>query len=414
MTYATNYLKVAPIEYFNYIVKNLSNPNDIWKNEFERRLQEVDRAFISTIYSLTDTNVEYGVLKKCFDNRLSQMKNVDYTVDNYESILSRLNQSIINIIDNKGIMHIGVINPSVNDYMKSVFDHNKLELNEVRRSVINYRQLERCYSKEELPNIHLQLVASGKVDNIDFMTEDEKNYFITAHICKYNIKKVRYKKAIFNYLSNAYGYYFSHNDWLSHLDILEYLLGEKLYSSYSIEKFILKEDCIRDLFLDLDLDDLIATINLLSSCYTSNDIDVLWFRPLCKTAINNAISSYVENIDTSDYCDNYDINELINQNIKTWYYRDEEEVELDKDAATEELKKWVTGDIESEILEKLSELDDNIFTYKNISVSEYINTDGIENVIDSYLEPGDYDDEDYRHSSSDEIFVSEIEAIFER
>jgi hypothetical protein len=232
VTYATNYLKVAPTEYFNYIIKNLSNPNDIWKNEFERRLQEVDRAFISTMYSLTDTNVEYGVLKKCFDNRLSQMNNIDYTIDNYESILSRLNQSIINIIDNKGSMHIGVINPSVNDYMKSVFDHNKLELNEVRCSISNYKQLERCYSEEELPNIFLQLVVSGKVDKIDFATEDEKNYFITAHICKYDIKEVRYKKVIFNYLSNAYGYYFSHNNWLSHVDILECLLNKKIYSYY--------------------------------------------------------------------------------------------------------------------------------------------------------------------------------------
>ncbi len=414
VTYATNYLKVAPTEYFNYIIKNLSNPNDIWKNEFERRLQDVDRAFISTIYSLTDTSVEYGVLKKCFDNRLSQMNNIDYTIDNYESILSRLNQSIINIIDNKGSMHIGVINPSVNDYMKSLFDHNKLELNEIRRSISNYKQLERCYSEEELPNIFMQIVVSGKVDNIDFATEDEKNYFITVHICKYNIKEVRYKKVILNYLRSAYGYYFSHNDWLSHIDILGCLLDKKLYSFYSINRFVLKEDCIRDLFLDLELEDLINTINLLSRCYDENNKDVSWFKPLCKTAINNAISSYVENIDTSDYCDNYDINDLINQNTKTWYYRDDVEVELDKDAATEELKKWVTEDIENEIIEKLSDLDENIYTYANMSITESINTDGLVSVIDSYLEPGDYYDEGQGHSSSEGIFISEIEAIFER
>ncbi len=414
VTYATNYLKVAPTDYFNYINKNLSNPNDIWKNEFERRLQEVDRAFISTIYSLTDTNVEYGILKKCFDNRLSQMKNIDSTIDNYESILSRLNQSVINIIDNKGNMHIGVINPSVNDYMKSVLDHNKLELNEVRRSISNYKQVERCYSNEELPNIYLKLIDSGEVEKIDFATEDEKNYFITAYICKYNIKKVGYKKTIFNYLRNAYGYYFSHNDWLSHVDILEYLLGKKLYSYYSINKFILKEDCIRNLLLDLDLQDLIATINLLSRCYTENDLDVSWFKSLCKTAINSAISSYVESIDTSEYCESYDINDLINQNTKTWYYGENEEVELDKDAVTQALKKWVSEDIENELLEKLSELDENFYTYKNTSVSQSINTDGIESVIDSYLDPGDSDYEDYGHSSSEERCISEIEAIFER
>jgi len=168
------------------------------------------------------------------------------------------------------------------------------------------------------------------------------------------------------------------------------------------------------LFLDLDIEDLINTINLLSRCYNEKNKDVSWFKPLCKTAINNAISSYVENIDTSDYCDNYDINDLINQNTKTWYYRDDVELELDKDAATEELKKWVTEDIENEILEKLSELDENIYTYTNMMISQSVNTDGIESVIDSYLEPGDSDYEDHGHSSSEEIYISEIEAIFER
>ncbi len=414
VTYSTNYLKVAPAEYFNYIFKNLSNPNDIWKNEFERRLQDVDRAFISTIYSLTDTNVEYGVLKKCFDNRLSQMNNVDYTVDNYESILSRLNQSVINIIDNKGRMHIGVINPSVNDYMKSVYDHNRLELNEVRRSIGNYKQIVRCYSKEELPKVYVELIVSSKVDDITFENEEEKNYFITAHICQNSIKKVCYKKVIHNYLRNAYGYYFAHNDWLSHVEILSSLLNKKLYSYYSIDRFLLKEDCISDLLLDLDLEDLIKTINLLARCYNENNKYISWFKPLCKRAINNAISSYVENIDISDYCDNYDISDLINQNLRTYYYKDNVEEELDKDAATEALKKWVAEDIENEIVEKLSDLDENIYAYVNMSITKCIDTDGLVSVIDSYLEPGDYDYEEHGHSSSAEIYISEIEAIFER
>lgn len=414
VTFSTNYFKVVPVEYFNYIFKNLSNPNDIWKNEFERRLQDVDRAFMSTIYSLTDTNVEYGVLKKCFDKRLLQMNNVDYTVDNYESILSRLNQSIINIIDDKGRMHIGVINPSVNDYMKSVFDNNRLELNVVRRSIGNYKQIERCYSKEELPNVQVELIVSGKVEDITFESEEEKSYFITAHICQNGIKKVCYKKVIYNYLRNAYGYYFTHNEWLSHTKILACLLNKKLYSYYSIDKFLLKEESIGNLLLDLDLEDIIITINLLSRCYNQNNEYVLWFKPLCKTVINSAISSYVENIDTSDYCDKYDISDLINQNLRTYYYKDDIEEELDKDAATEVLKKWVEEDIENEIVDKLSDLDENIYSYANMSISECINTDGLVSVIDSYLEPEDYDYEEHGHSSSAEMYISEIEAIFER
>ncbi|MEC1719041.1 nSTAND3 domain-containing NTPase [Schinkia azotoformans] len=139
VTYATNYLKITPTKYFDYILESLSNPNDIWKNEFERRIRDVDRAFLLTLYSLTDTNVDYEILKKCFENRLYMMNKVDYTMDNFESILSRLNQSFINIIDNKGKRCIGVINPSVNDYLKLVFNNNRLELNEIRKSITNFK-----------------------------------------------------------------------------------------------------------------------------------------------------------------------------------------------------------------------------------------------------------------------------------
>ncbi len=176
----------------------------------------------------------------------------------------------------------------------------------------------------------------------------------------------------------------------------------------------MKEESISNLLLDLDLEDIIITINLLSRCYNQNNEYVPWFKPLCKTAINSAISSYVENIDTSDYCDNYDISDLINQNLRTYYYKDDVEEELDKDAATEVLKKWVEEDIENEIVDKLSDLDENIYSYANMSISECINTDGLVSVIDSYLEPGDYDYEEHGHSSSSEMYISEIEAIFER
>jgi hypothetical protein len=413
MTYKVNYLKIAPANYYNYIIENLSNPNDIWKNEFERRLQEVDRAFLSTLYSLTDTNIYYRILKKCFDNRLSQMKSIDYTLDNFELVLARLNQSIINIIDDKGRMYIGVINPSVNDYMKSIFTNNKLELNEVRKSICIYEQFERCYSKEELPCIFKQLLLNGKIFDIDFMIEESKDYFITAQICNYNIKDIRYKQIIFNYLSNSYGYFFFQKNWISHIDIMEILLSEELFSYYSINEFILDEDSVYNLLLDLELEELIGTINLLTEFYDNNCMEVLWFKGLCTERIKESIVSYAENIDASNYYDNYDIKDLINQNMITYYYRDDVEVECDREAITETLINWVIEDVEKEIQEKLDLLEIEIFNYRNLSISNSVNIDGIENVIESYLEPEEPDREYYGHDSVD-TYISEIEAIFER
>jgi len=415
VTYRTNYLKVAPDDYFDYISQNLSHPHDIWKNEFERRLKEVDRAFISTLYSLTDTTVKYSVLKECFDERLSKMKNVDYTINNYESVLSRLNQSIINLVDNKGTMHVGVINPSVNDYMKTVFSDNMLELNEVRNSIKHFSQFERCYAKEDLSNIFFQLIASEEIFNIDFFSQDEKNYFIVANVCQYDIKQQHYKQTIVDYLNNAYGYYYpSSSEWLPHIKILEILLSDNLYSYYSFSSFISDEDCVNNLFMDLDLDELVATINLLSQCYQRNDIDVSWFKTLCQTAITNSISSHVENVDASEYCDNYDIRDLVNENTKMHYYKDHEDTEIDRDAITQTLEKWVAEDIENEIVEKLSKLDETISIHADKLIKKNLSLDGLDGIIDSYFEP-DYDDDEYHGSGgTGQMCISDIEAIFER
>ena len=412
VTYRTNYLKVAPNDYFEFIFQNLYYPHNIWKNEFERRLKEVDRAFISTLYSLTDTTVKYGVLKECFNKRLSKMKNVDYTINNYETILSRLNQSIINLVDNKGTMHIGVINPSVNDYIKTVFSDNMLELNEVRSSIKHFSQFERCYAKEDLSSIFFQLIASEEIFNIDFFSQDEKNYFIVSNICQYDIKQQHYKQTIADYLNNAYGYYYSSSSgWLPHIKILEILLRDNLYLYYSLFSFISNEDCVNNIFMDLDLDELVATINLLSQCYQRNSIDVSWFKMLCQTTITNSISAHVENVDASEYCDKYDIRDLVNENTKIHHYED---VEVDKDAITQTLEKWVAEDIKSEIVEKLSELNETILIHTDEVIKKNLNLDGLDSIIDSYFE-SDYDDDGYQGSGgTGEMYISDIEAIFER
>ncbi|MEK3864624.1 restriction endonuclease [Paenibacillus sp. FSL H7-0716] len=412
VTYEVNYLKVTPPKYHDYIIDNLSNPNDIWKNEFDRRLQDIDRAFLSTLYSLTDTNVEYEVLKKCFDNRLSKMRNYDSTIDNFELILSRLNQSIINIIDKKGKMYVGVLNPSVNDYLKLVFIKNKLELKEVRKSICKFSQLERCYSDDELASVYLQLTISGEINKIEFDTEHEKNYFIVAHICRHCIKDISYKQIVFNYLHNSFYIYSQEKNWLSHIDIIKCLFTGELYSYYSIEKFIGDKINIHNLLLSLDLEELVDAVNVLNESYEKNSTEFLWFKSLCKEMMDVAILSFAENIDASSYCDSYDIGQLLKENTKVMYYGYDEEVEIDTNAVVSSLEEKISHDIEKEIQEKLSLLDENINRIINIPNSYSFNTIDIENVIDAYFKDMNYEDD--RDYGSGEFYISEIEAIFER
>ena len=94
VTLSSNYLIVSPSEFGKHILSNLDNPNDIWKSEYYHRIKEEDRALLTTMYSLTDTTIDYDILKKCFNKRLSHMSNIDYTINSFEAVLARLNQSI--------------------------------------------------------------------------------------------------------------------------------------------------------------------------------------------------------------------------------------------------------------------------------------------------------------------------------
>ncbi|UQZ81720.1 hypothetical protein SK3146_00876 [Paenibacillus konkukensis] len=411
VTYEHNYLKVQAAMYFNYIFEALTNPNDIWKNEFEQRLQSIDRAFLSTLYSLTDTNVDYDILKKCFYKRLSRMKNIDFTLDNWSLVLSRLNQSIINIIDLKGKKRVGVINPSVNDYLKIVFMNNLLELGEVRNSISYFIQFERCYPKEELPHIYHQLIVSEKINEIEFVSMHQKNYFVTAQICQNSIKNINYKEIISDYFNYSYCNSYPTN-WLTHFEIIDTLLNDELYLFYSIELLINKKGNIENLIGHLNLDELIFTISLLDDFYKINDMEFLWFRLLCKEMIDNTVMDYIENINTSDYCDNYDISELITANTRTYWTRGDVEEYIDKDSAVSALEKKISEEIENEIKEKLSLLDEGLINTLSLPESYSLNTTEIENAIDSYLREITYDNSS--RSRSSESFVSEIEAIFER
>ena len=210
------------------------------KMNLKGRLKEVDRAFISTLYSLTDTTVKFSILENCFNERLLKMKHVDYTINNCEAILARLNQSIISLVDKKGVLHIGVINPSVNDYMKIVFKDNILELNEVRNSIRHICQFDRCYANEELPDIFYKLTESRKILNIDFSFQEDRIYLIVSNICLYKIEQQQYKMIIESYLNQVYGYQCQlTSELLSHAKILEILLNTSLCSYYSLLPIII-------------------------------------------------------------------------------------------------------------------------------------------------------------------------------
>lgn len=410
VTLNSNYLKISPDKFASYILENLDNPNDIWKNEYYQRIKKEDRAFLTTLYSLTDTNIEYNVLKKCFEKRLSKMRDIDYTINNFEMVLARLNQSIIKIIDNKNSMHIGVINPSVNDFLKGIFLNNRLEVDEIRSGITNFLQLKRCYLEVELPQVIEKMMNDASICDIDFNSKNEKDYFIVSNICRNSVLNKIYQDTIKNYLYNTFGCTINGEKLLSHEEILRKLLDEPCYSYYDI-KNILQEECIESMLEAMELNDLVSAIDILFKNYIGKmgKKSLSLFNSFVKQRLSDEISAYIDEFEVSDYCDNYDVQDLLSENSTSDEFGG---IQINEVLVIKTLNKWISDDIHSEIMEMLSVLDKCL--YSNIEIPAIDVTDnGIEDIINAYLEPDPDDDYEY-NGDSGEAYIEEIDAIFDR
>lgn len=410
VTLKSNYISIGNNLFVDYILDKLNNPNDIWRNEYYQRLQKEDRAFLTTLYSLTDTRIECDVLKKCFEKRLVKMDNIDYTLNNFELVTSRLNESIIKIIKDKHLMYVSVINPSVNDFLRGIFSSNSTEVLEIKKSFQNINQLDRCCSKEEFSDVIHRMISDGTILEIDFRYLCEKNYFITSYICSRKIQDIRYKDIIHAYLSNSFGYQYREGELLSHFDILITLLTSSLLEYYNILD-ILCEEVLSELLEDLSLKEAVRTINILREYYLDlKPESEYWFEDICTSALEETIYNYVSDIDIGDYCEGYDISKLINDNSIQYEYG----VDVEEGEVVKTIKRWLKEDIELEVSSELDNLESCPFTVRNIITLDG-REDEIDDIVNSYMHPEpDYDDYDDYESGRGETSIDEIEVIFER
>lgn len=61
ITKENNYRKISTDDYYEYTIRKLNNPLDVWEEEFEERIDYIDRIILYCLYSLTDKYVEETV-----------------------------------------------------------------------------------------------------------------------------------------------------------------------------------------------------------------------------------------------------------------------------------------------------------------------------------------------------------------
>ncbi|GEN82871.1 hypothetical protein SLU01_11830 [Sporosarcina luteola] len=259
----TKYQDRKPNQYFEFIMENFDKPKEIWKNEFESRLSEMDRLFMFTLYSITDNSVAIDRLIIAFNYLTRDI--LDTTIDHFNVILKRLNESLIKVEDNYGELRVKVLNPSINDYLKSSLSSNSNLEKLLKANAVYYEQISRISPKEEFEYKLKELILNHKNHGLTTVSPLKDFDLIIHGVAKYKILEEDFTDIIHQVLMRSL------NDFqIGHLrisaiqTILVFLREDSLWDFYELKSIEYDEEIIEDFFYECtELDEAVDLTNLL-------------------------------------------------------------------------------------------------------------------------------------------------------
>lgn len=397
---------IEPAKFASFVMSCLDKPERIWRNEYERRLAEVDRLFLTTIYSLSDTPVPFDMVKQCFEYRISQNPLLDPSVNHFDQTLNRLTNSMVKIVDSKGGKMLSAANPSVNDFLRAHLSINVPEERSLIADSNSVRQLKRLLDVGAYETRISNLFADYSILSFVFEDELQKSGFITAWCAKHQIYDTVYCPYISDYLFNIRDINMYESERASMVSILEGLFQEEFCTFYGLSKVICDISRFHEIFENLQLDEIVEVINHIDWMVDGSGRKL--YVSMVQGILRESIETYCHDVPA----DNYDGS--ISDIVEEFCYDDETGGHIDADAAVSFLEDKIKDTVLDDLLAILSTLPTDI-NPDNVLYSEAsISVDGAETVILNYLHD-DYDDDAY-HAYREEQFMDDhiLDYMFNR
>lgn len=291
-------------DYYDYVVQKLDKPSEIWYEEFYDRITKVDRIFMLTLYSLTNVTIDEAILKNAFYARINKEKSADLTMDQYSQCMNRLTDSMITVyIDEKsGKRLIGVVNPSVNDFIKSALETNKQTVDEMIRYAYYYEQIRRMnklFREGEYIEINDEHDIANYLGQNSFRYPMEYYYLegvygglIVPQVDNGIIHELLIKRSTYRMLD-------SNVDFVNLGCSLarNFFMDKKQVEKYELDTVMFREDYLSELISLLDYDTLFKFICFLEDLTNDNHFAnriTLEFRYLLENIVNTQCEYEVE------------------------------------------------------------------------------------------------------------------------
>ena len=307
VTKKVNYSSIKSTGYYEYIKGQLDNPQEIWRDEFDNKLGKEDRLFLRTLYSLTDTTVEEDVLRRSFEKRIMN-SDIDTTRDVWEAVNKRLNGSMTMLTIRYGKKEVGVINPSVNDFLKKYIDGNILEKEGIKKYATEFKQIKRIFP-EGIEN----LVSTGEILKYNFKNDYEKSHIILSEVIRRKVFNDIYIKVIGEFLREFEGdsiqYAFHEN--VGRGRILAELFEPSIRKYYQLDSLVDENGGINEFLNCMEFHEYCGLVENVDDIFLRENEDVII------NGYNEAIEKYFEYVPFEDEYFEGNIGELISEHTET-------------------------------------------------------------------------------------------------
>ena len=385
--------------YIDFVMGSLNNPRNIWHDEYERKLNQVDRIFLSSLYSLTETSEKYDYVKSIFEHRISCLPDIDLTINHFESSLLRLQESFIKIVGIGLNRMLSMINPSINDYLSVKIARGTPEHKNILNNSVSVKQLKRLLNKEEFEAIIKAKMDDTSILSCVFETESNKNSYVAYQVFTRAIYNTAYKKNIHSYL-DEFNYIETYEKVsISKSGLLKLIFNTDMYNYYLSDYFV-EWEALEKILYKLEFLELIETISCCHNFFSE------WHDEFMEKILEE-LDEYCS-VEASDF--DYDLSDFLEHNTHYGEYG----CEIDTDQAAYEFENSIKDSVADEIKKVIDTLP-MAFNKDIIMKRIDVDVNGAEEVIESYVQSMyQDDDDDSYHLPNDNGDYLEMDYIFDR
>ena len=357
-----------------------------------------------TVFSLSDAAVDENIVKTCFEAWIKNDPSIDRTVNQYEASLRRLMDGFLHIVDDRGQRKIGVVNPSVNDYLDARISNDPAEREFLLRNICSIRQFSRLLPKDELNAFIKTKLEKGEVDSIVFDDVEQKTVLISYYVAVFQVRNKEYLETIQAYLKEPSGVFLNDKVIALPTSILKRLINSPLRDYYELEN-VAGEIDLEWIFEGEELDDIVEMISTLSPLFRGEARN--WFIQCSAEAVSDAIDEYGDDVDAANY--DPDISGAIELSSDDTEYG----FELDREMAAQIIEEEIESRVEEEICALINELPDDIQNAKDYESEIGVFVSGAESLIETFIRDASLDYDRYKDDFPT-YEPDEIDRIFER